>query len=371
MTSKLVLPILLLSILFLACTNPPKEAPVEDPGLVLITKPQFDSEKMELGIPSLTAFSELVHFTGTIIPSPNGWAQISLPIPGIISKIHCRPGQMVSKGDPLFEVGGNELIDMQRDFAESAAALSRLRSEYERMKELTNEKIGTRKEFMLAESSYLTEKAKYNALKIKLENIGLDVIKMEGDVFQSTYSLRSPIHGSITQIRATIGQYTESQQNIAEIIDTRSFMLELAVFENEISKVKQDQIAEFSLAGDGGVTFRSKLISAGKTIHKESKSIDCYANIENLQGYNFVSNQFAEGDIIVSTDSVMAVPESAIVNSANRSFVLSLTKEEGTHYLFDKVEVVKGRTSNNMVELREKIPTGKLLLKGGYNIQSE
>jgi cobalt-zinc-cadmium efflux system membrane fusion protein len=368
MRSKLVLPILLLSILFLACTNPPKEAPAEDPGLVLITKPQFDSEKMELGIPSLTAFSELVHFTGTIIPSPNGWAQISLPIPGIISKIHCRPGQMVSKGDPLFEVGGNELIDMQRDFAESSAALARLRSEYERMKELSNEKIGSRKEFILAESYYLAEKAKYNALKIKLEIIGLDVIKIEGDVFYNSYSLRSPIHRSVTQIHATIGQYTESMQNIAEIIDTRSLILKLTVFEKEIGKVKQDQIARFSLAGEQEVTFGSKLITAGKTIHKESKSIDCYANIENLQEHNFVINQFAEGDIIVSSDSVLAVPESAIVNSANRNFVLMLKKEEGTQYLFDKVEVVKGRTSNNMVELKGKMPIGKMLLKGAYNI---
>jgi cobalt-zinc-cadmium efflux system membrane fusion protein len=366
MTSKLVLP--LLSILFLACTNPPKEVPVEDSALVRITKPQFDSEKMELGVPSPTAFFELVHFTGTIIPAPNGWAQISLPIPGIISKIHCRPGQMVRAGDPLFEVGGNELIDMQRDFAESAAALSRLRSEYERMKELTNEKIGSRKEYILAESSYQTEKAKYNSLKIKLENIGLDVIRIEGDVFYSSYSLRSPIHGSVTKINATIGQYTESQQNIAEIIDTRSLILKLSVFEKEIGKVKQDQIAEFSLAGDQDVTYRSKLISAGKTIHNESKSIDCYASIENLQAYSFVSNQFAEGDIIVSSDSVLAVPESAIVNSANRSFVLMLKNEEGSQYSFDKVEVVKGRTSNNMVELKGKMPVGRLLLKGAYNI---
>jgi len=369
MTTKLALPFVLLFSLLLSCINPPKEVPVDEPGRVVVTKAQFESEKMELGIPSLTAFSELVHFTGTIIPSPNGWAQISLPIPGIVSRIHCKPGQIVSKGSLLVEVTGNELIDMQRDFAESAAALVRLKSEYDRMKELAKEKIGSRKELILAESSYLSERAKYNSLKIKLENVGLDVIKIEGDIFYSTYSLLSPIQGCVTKINATMGQYTESLQNIAEIIDTRSLILKLAVFEKEIGKVKQDQIALFSLAGDRHVTYRSIISTAGKTIHNESKSIDCYATIENLEKYNFVSNQFAEGDIIVSTDSVLAVPESAIVNSAGRSFVLKLVKEEGVQFSFDKIEVATGRTSNSMVELKEKIPAGRLLLKGVYNIQ--
>ena len=371
MRSKFILPILIFCALLPGCTNQPKEAPVDDSGLILVTKAQFESEKMELGMPVVTAFSELVHFTGTIIPATNGWAQISLPIPGIISRIHCKPGQIVNKGSLLFEVTGNELIDMQRAFAESAASLVRLKSEYERVKELTNEKIGTRKEFILAESSFLTERAKYNSLKLKLENVGLDVAKIEGEAFYSSYFVKSPMNGCVTKINAIVGQYTESQLNTAEIIDTQSLVLRLAVFEKDINKVKPDQIAEFYVAGDRQAIYRSKLISAGKSIHSESKSIDCFANIENLKDYNFVSNQFAEGDIIVSTDSVLAVPETAVITTAGKSYVVFLEKEEGAQRYFKKREISIGRTSNHFTEIKDQLPDGKLLVKGTYNIQVE
>jgi len=371
MRSKLILPILFFCTLLLACTNQPKEAPEDESGLIVVTRAQYESEKMELGVPVVTAFSELVHFTGTIVPSANGWAQISLPIPGIISRIHCKPGQIVSKGSLLFEVTGNELIEMQREFAESAASLVRLKSEYERAQELTKEKIGTRKEFILAESSYLMERAKYNSLKLKLENVGLDIADIKGEAFYSSYSVKSPMNGCVTKINAIVGQYTESQQNTAEIIDTHSFVLRLSVFEKDISNVKTDQIAEFFVSGDRKIIYRSKVISAGKSIHSESKSIDCFANIENLEDHNFVSNQFAEGDIIVSTDSVLAVPETAVITAAGKSYVVHLEKEEGAQFYFKKSEISVGRTSNHFTEIKDKLPAGKLLVRGTYNLQVE
>lgn len=371
MTLKLFLPIVQFCLLLLACTNQPKEVPAKDSGLIIVTKAQFESEKMEFGTPSVTAFSELVHFTGTIVPSTNGWAQISLPIPGIISKIHCQPGQMVSKDAILFEVTGNELTDMQREFAESAAALFRLKSEYERVKELTKENIGSKKDYIMAESSYLTERARYNSFRLKLGNVGLDVVKIEGDAFYSFYAIQSPINGFVTKINVNIGQYADSQHNAAEIIDPRSFLLKLSVFEKEIGKVKPDQIALFSLAGAHEVTYRAKMISAGKSIHNDSKSIDCYANIEHLMDYNFVSNQFVEGDIIVSTDSVLAVPESAVVKMAGKSYVMQFEKEVDQQFYFNKIEVMTGRTGNDFTELIENLPAGKILVKGTYNLKVE
>jgi len=354
-----------------SCKNKPVETVETSSGFIEITKAQFDSEKMEFGEPTLSSFSELVHFTGTIIPAVNGRAQISLPTQGVITRIYCKPGQLMGKGGVLFEVSGNEFIDLQKDFAESSAVLQRLKSEYERLKELNAENIGTKKELILAESSYNAEKARLNALKIKLENLGLDISKIEEGTFFSSFLVKAPIKGHVTGIYTNIGQYVESQQTIAEITDSESFQLKLSVFEKDISKVKTGQSVEFYLSGSKAANFTANIISVGKMINPETKTLDCFAELESLKKEQLVSNQFVEGDVIVNSDSVFSIPEAAVLKSENDFFVLTFEKESGVVIFLRKTKIITGRHNEGNVELIEIPDSKKILVKGAYNLRIE
>lgn len=354
-----------------SCKNKPVETVEPDSGFIEITKAQFETEKMEFGEPTLSSFSELVHFTGTIIPSVTGIAQISLPTPGVITRIYCKPGQFIAKGAVLFEVSGNEFIDLQKDFAESAAMLQRLKSEYERLKELNADNIGTKKELILAESTYNAERARLNSLKIKLQNLGVDITKIEEGTFFNSFLMKAPIKGNVTGIHTNIGQYVESQLTIAEITDAESFQLKLSVFEKDISKVKAGQSVEFYLSGSKTEKFTAKIISAGKLINLETKSIDCFAELENTEKELLVSNQFVEGDIIVDSDSVLSVPEAAVLKSENEVFVLTFEKESVDLIYLGKTQINAGRRNEGNVELMEIPVSKKILLKGAYNLRIE
>lgn len=371
MKRNLILILFIFSVLLFSCKNKTTEVAEPETGFIEITKAQFNEENMEFGEPSLSSFSDWVHFTGSVIPSVNGQAQVSLQTQGIITRINCKPGQFIAKGANLFEVSGNEFIDMQKDFAESVALHQRLKSEYERQKELNDENIGTQKELILAESLFNGEKAKLNALKIKLEKLGLDVAKIEQGTFYTSYSVKSPIKGYVTSVAATIGEYIEPQQTIAEIIDNDSFQLLLSVFEKDINKVKAGHKVEFYLSGNKSEKFPAKLISAGKTINSNTKSIDCFAEIQNFENLQLVSNQFVEGEIIVASDSVLSIPESAVLKSENESYVLSFEKESEELFYLRKLKITTGRKNNGLVELTGIPGSKKLLLKGVYNIQIE
>lgn len=357
--------------LLFACKNKPAETAQPVSEFIEITKAQFDSENMEFGEPALSSFSELVHFTGTIIPSVNGKAQISLPTQGVITRIYCKPGQLIAKGTVLFEVSGNDFIDLQREFAESTAMFQRLKSEYERLKELNAENIGTKKELILAESSYNAEKARLNALKIKLQNIGLDINKIEEGIFFSSFQMKAPIKGHVISINTNIGQYVESQQTIAEITDSESFQLKLSVFEKDINKVKPGQNAEFYLLGNKADKFIAKLVSVGKLINTDTKSVDCYAELQNFEKEQLVSNQFVEGDIVVDADSVLSVPEAAVLKSENDMFVLTFEKESDELVFVSKTKINAGRLNDGKIELLEYTGSKKILVKGAYNMRIE
>jgi cobalt-zinc-cadmium efflux system membrane fusion protein len=355
-----------------SCNNKQAEIIEPESGLIEITKAQFQSENMEVGEPEFAVFSDVVHITGNIIPSVQGQAQISLPVQGLITRIYCHPGQLVNKGALLFDISGNEFVDMQREFAESAVLLKRLKTEFDRVKQLNDENIGTIKDLILAESAFNAESAKYSALKIKLQNIGLDVKKIEGGTFYSSYTLKTPVKGYVNSVNTTIGQHVQPQQTIAEVIDSESFQLKLSVFEKDIQKMQVGQKVEFQTAGSGTEKkFLAKISSVGKAINENTMSIDCFAEIENLKNARLVGGQYIEGEIIVATDTVLAVPQSAIVTAENGTFVLAVEKETDDIISLKKLEIKTGRISKNFTEITGFRGTKKLLVKGVYNIQVE
>jgi cobalt-zinc-cadmium efflux system membrane fusion protein len=359
---------IVISLMMVACKSTPEQSPDNNSELIQISKEQFNSEKMEFGTALILPFADVIYFTGNIIPTTDGQAQISLPLPGIINKIYIKPGQFISKGSEMFEVSGNEFIDIQKDFAESAAITSRLKSDYLRAKELFNQNILATKDFTYAESNYYAENAKYTALKIKLEKMGLDVSRIEKGEFYSSFSIKAPISGFVSNIQATIGQYIEPHQNIAIVIDNNSFQIKLSVFEKNINKIKTGQTVEFYLNGNKSTKYKAIINTVGKSINYESKSVECYATIDNVKNINIVNNQFVEGEIYADCDSALAVPETAILNFENDKYLLLFEKEENSTYYFKKIKVKTGRKANNYVELKENLPSEKLLIKGVYNI---
>lgn len=371
MKKKFTFIILIFSVLAISCKTRTAETTEPETGLIEITKAQFQSENMEFSEPGLSLFSDLVHFTGNIVPSVSGQAQISLPVPGLITKIHCNHGQFVNKGGLLFDISGNEFVDLQKDFAESAALVKRLKIDYERAQELSNENIGAKKDLILAESTYKAESAKLNALVVKLQNIGLDISKIENGYFYLSYTLKAPVKGYVNRINATIGQYIQSEETIAEIVDTETFQLKISVFEKDINKIEPGQKVEFRTTGNTTEKYTASLISVGKSINESTMSIDCLAKIENLKNTRLVNGQYVEGEIVVASDTALALPQTAIVTAENENYVFTFEKEQDELIFLNKTVVKTGRTNNGFVELTDSPDLKKILVKGVYNIQVE
>jgi cobalt-zinc-cadmium efflux system membrane fusion protein len=357
-----------LGMVLISCKNQTEKKSDNDVRYIEISEVQFESENMVIGEPVFYPFADKVYFTGVIIPSVGGRAQISLPLPGIIEKIHCIPAQMISKGAVLFEISGNWFIDLQKDFAESSAIISKLKSDYLRAKELYDENIGTEKEFTAAESNYYAENAKYKGLKTKLESMNLDVAMIEKGEFYSTYTIKSPISGYVSSINASVGQYVDPLLSIAELIDNNSFQLKLFIFEQNIQKIKIGQSVTFNSISNTSDKYIATINAISKTIMPDTKSIECYAKIENLTNSNLISNQFVTGEIFTAVDSVLSVPESAVFETENESYVLMYEKYENSVYYFKQTKVNTGRKANNYIELTEQLPSEKLLVGGTYNI---
>jgi cobalt-zinc-cadmium efflux system membrane fusion protein len=357
----------LLLMLFGSCGNRQEPAGQES-SLIEITGLQFTTEGMQLGEIETVTFESSVKCNGTIVPIPGGIANVNAPVPGIIKSIRCRDGQLVSANQPLLEISGNEMIDIQGQYAEAAAGYLRSKNEFERAKLLYEQKVTTEKDFIMADSEYKSSMAKYRGLGMKIEAMGLSASNIENGEFYTSYTIKAPISGIISKMNLQIGSYIDSQSSMPEIINPEMMQLRLSLFATDMTHVEKGQTVRFRPI-NGDEIYMATLNSIGVAINDETKTIDCYASKSDNKSANLITNSYVESEIITGIDSVTALPDEAIIKTESRNMILVLDKQENDNWYFTPVEVTLGRQHNGYSEIVNGTVQKNILTRGVYNIK--
>lgn len=365
---RIVTYIALTTLIFTACNNSQPKAPETDSDLIEITKDQVLTENIEFGTPSHILFESNLLLTGKIVPDINGSAIISAPVNGMTKKIYVQKGQYVKAGDVILEIGGSTLIDLQQATTTSSAKLQQLKSDFDRISTLYQENIKTEKEYLRSESEYKAELANFSALKLKLQNIGLNLKNVESGNYASTYKIKTPIDGQISDLNITIGEFISPQQHIAKIINLEKTQLQLAVFERDFPKIKTGQKVLFKTAGESDYYSSATITRISRILNTNTKSFDCFAKISEKNNSSFIINQLVSAKVIIESDSMLAIPQAAIATSGNSHYVFVIDSENDNSFLLNKIKVQVGRISNNYIEISDFDNNKPILLSGTYNI---
>lgn len=362
----------LIFLLIVSCTNEKvinEVVQTHNKNEIIITKEQFHNDEMVIGELINWNFKEVVVCNGKISAPVDGIAIISTQVPGIVDGIYSPIGTYVKRGSVICSLTGNELIKIQQDFLVSSVNLERLKQDYERGKIMRKENVGSEKDFLLRKSKYYTMLANYQAQKLQLELLNLDIDKIKKGDLYSSFPLKAPISGYITKQNIMVGQYIEPQKELIEIIDISSLQLQLGVFEKDIVSISIGQDVEFKMLGDKKTTHKAKISTIGKTIDNNSKMVNCIAKIEIDDHISYTYGSFIEAIIITSSNANMAVPTEAIIKSGDNNFVLVVDNEDEEKYSMQKTPVVVGKTSDNFTEIISDQTIKKILIKGNYNLQ--
>lgn len=368
---KILINISIIILLLTSCStkSEPETELNKETNLIEILDEQYQNENMQIGKIEMTAFDDVVDFNGILTTKSIGNAKISLPIPGIISKIYAQAGSNISAGSTIFTIKGNEVIDIQQAFAESSANFLKYKSDYERVKELYSDKIGSKKELISAEALFRSENARYNALKLKLVNIGINPNNIEGGDFLDHYNVKSPISGHITEISASLGQYMAAGDVLASVINNNSTLLKISIFEKDISKVKINQTVQFYSEKNPDETNFAKIISVGKSKNEDTQTIDCFAEIANSSDVNFPNNSFVNGQVIIKENQYFSLPETAFINDGTNDFIFKIVKKEKGKIIAEKVQVKLGQTYKRRKQILSEVDVkSNYLINGVYNI---
>jgi len=383
MTTNKFKSIILISILIIAFVSCGKTKNAEPEGteevlpedIVELRDDQIKLAKIETGTIEMRSMSGKLKVNGTVSVPPQNLATVCMPMGGFIKSTSLMPGNAVRKGQTLAIIENQEFIDMQQNYLETKNKLEYAEAEYIRHKELYKDDVYSQKNLQLVTTEFKNLKSMANALKQKMELIGIHPAKLTEDNISRSVALISPISGYVKAVNVSIGKSVSSSDVLFEIVNSDKLFLELTLFEKDADKVAVNQKIQFFINNEAE-HHEAVIYQTGKSIN-DDKSYKVYAKVTGFCK-NILPGMYVNALIEATGKQLTALPSDAVVSFDDKDYVFVFDKnkiENGKSMTeYRMIQVEKGVTDGEFTEviLPEgfDVKTTKFVVKGAYNLLS-
>ena len=410
---KLIIGIITIVALMSACgSSSPKEkeehgeheeAGHGEEGIVSLTEQQMDAIGLKIVQIEKKTLNIAVTASGSLEMAPQDKADVSPVIGGIVKSVNVFEGDKVRKGQVLATLEHPDFIQLQQDYINTVNSLAYLEKEYERQKKLYEEKVGSGKDFQKTSADYFNSKSNADALKAKLNMIGINSSEVaKGKIFPLV-NLTAPINGIVSLVETNVGSYIEPLTKVFEIVDNEKIHADLMVFEKDIDKIKIGQKIYFTTTGVPDKELEAKIFAISPAFEQNPKAIHVHANIVTKNA-KLLPGMYIKGKIIANDVETDVLPEHAIVTEEGKTYIFvqkegkehdhghekeAQSSDEHAHESdkdehhegheegklgFEMVEVITGATSNGYTEVKLLKPLPKnaqIAGNGAYYLLAE
>lgn len=299
---------------------------------------------------SLAPFSHIIKTSGAIEASSSDTYTVTAKQSGIVTLASgIAQGAEVKSGEKIATISPEGVQGGNVNQAASAN-LQAAKAEYERLKPLYEEKLITASTFREAERAY--NEARALASK---------------PVSGSSFTLTSPIQGSLTNLFVKSGEYVEVGTPVASVAKNTTQILRADLPMREGLHVSEIESANFIPEGSNEVlslkTLDGKIISGQNATGLKNGYIPVF--------FSFTGNPFsapggfAEVFLICrAKKDAVSVPNTALIESQGNRYVYVV--EHGEHY--EKRLVKTGSSDGKRIEILEGLQPGEQIVAKGASI---
>ncbi|MBU0720922.1 efflux RND transporter periplasmic adaptor subunit [bacterium] len=237
-------------------------------------------------------------------------------VEAIIEEIYVRKFEHVKKGQKLFAIRSNELLNLQKEYIEALILSENINREYERDSKLYSEGIIAQKRFLNAQ-----KEKKNSDLKVKLSQNELLSCGLEPSMVQLLEKTHMPVlkldivaprEGVIFKIDANIGETVTAQSSVVGINAQGKRFIEISVPVKVLPDLSIGDVCAFD-------TYSAKISSISNVVNSSSQSVQVRALIENAD--DILINKVYEVVISKSIEGTFKIKKSALVFSESKAYI--------------------------------------------------
>ena len=265
-----------------ACSGTPKPENVTEavpPQVEVPAQETADSAAVD-GVTAATNVANRPTFNGVMTASPQQEATISLTLGGKVHTLSVMPGQAVMRGQVLATIDNPEYVTLQETYLDAAAQLEFLEQEYARQQILGQSSAAAQKTVQQAKADYLSMKARCSAAEARLTALGVVPQTLQTQGISPYLPVVAPISGYVTRLTANLGKYLEAGEPLCDLINKSQLLLQLTVYEKDLSLMRIGAPVEFRVNGMGKQTFAATLVAVDQSVDTTDYSIKVYARVK-------------------------------------------------------------------------------------------
>jgi membrane fusion protein (multidrug efflux system) len=279
---------------------------------------------------------ESLSLVGSI--AANEMVEIKAETDGIVQEINFKEGERVEKGRLLVKLDETKLAAA---LAEGEANLKLSQANFDRSKQLLQDKLISQQEFDQATSTHAVNEASVDLKRRQLK---------DARVF-------APFSGIVGARPISPGQVITRNTILTWLVDLDTVKVEVNVPERFLRQIAIGQPLEFSVAAYPGEKFRGEVYFISPQINESLRTALVKARIPNSDA-KLRGGMFAGMELTLQVrDSAIVIPEPAIMSNGDNFSVFIVDKDNNAQIrpievgirLAGKAEVVKGLSAGEKV----------------------
>ncbi len=284
------------------------EEPSPDNSVVKISTEKIQKLGVRTEVVTLRELIRTVRAVATVQADERRLYTVAPRFEGWIQRLHVNTtGQMVKKGEALMDVYSPELNTAQHEYLSARKGLKAVEDSGPEVR---------------SGMQQLAESALMRLRNWDISEVDLQMLQQEGRV-NHYVTLRSAASGVVLEKLAIQGERFMPGEVLYQIADLSSVWMLADVFEQDLAMVHRGQTATIRIDTYPDKIFNGKVTFIYPTVNQETRTARVRIELSNAQGllkpamYGRV--EFAS---IPSKDKVLAVPDSAVLDTGTRRLVL-------------------------------------------------
>lgn len=293
-----------------------------------------------------------IRVNGALVLRSQHMGEVASLMGGVVRSILVKDGQRVSRGQVVATIENTEVVALQREYFSAYKDCEMARIEKERQESLSQQGAGVQKNRQQAERQYQTAHANMSGLARQLMQMGISTSAVARGQFTTSFPLRAPISGTVSQLTATLGSYADMQTPLMKIRDNSAVECDLNVFERDLAKVRKGDRVLLSLTNQSGVSVGGEVYAINNYFNDGSKSVSVHVRLDPHQQANLIDGMYVTGRIATGRQRCRALPSNAIIMADGKSYIFALNEEaKDGRYVFSRHEVTTGVSDNGYTEV--------------------
>lgn len=341
---------------------PPAQKPLEhrDASIVRLSERQIAAGNFAIEEVRDGLLSKRIVVPGTIVPSGERIAKVSVRLLGTVAELRKRLGDDVREGDVLAIIESREVADAKSQYLAARVAFDLQDTLFSRSKSLFESKVSSENDYLRAKTAFEDVRIKFDVARQKLFALGLTGDQIAALPQQPAKSLRlqelrSPMSGRVAERRVDLGSLVGREGQESElfvIVDSSVVWAELSLQTADLAAVSEGQQITVA-AGAGTSPLPATIMFVSPLLDKDTRSTRVVASVDNplhvLRPGTFVTAEIPFAQVRVGA----VVPKNAVQSIDGKNAVFVRTSDG-----FEPRKIVTGREDGRSYEVMSGLATG-------------